>query len=334
MGLRKFQLFMLATAAMAIATSANAETIKIGVVKTASTAGVYIAMDKGYFAAEGLEVDLVNFDASEPIAVAVVSGALDFGVTGLTGGLYSLAGQGALRIIAGQHREAPGFHSQAYLASNRAYDAGLRTPKDIAGHSFAITQFGSTTHYALGLLADKYGFALKAMRLQPLTTITNMITATSGGQVDAMIATGTAALVPVRSGNAKLLGWVGDETPWQLGAVFTATTTADRKRDLVEHFLRAWRNATAAYHDAFTGDGETRRDGPTAPEMLAIIAKYTGQSPDQVHDVISYYDRQGALDVKDVLHQIAWYKAQNLLKGDIDGDALIDQRYVIAMPTK
>lgn len=311
---------------------ARAETIKLGIVKTASTAGVFIAIDKGYFAAEGLTPELVYFDASEPIAVAVVSGAIDFGVTGLTGGLYSLAGQGALRIIAGQHREAPGFHSQAYLASNRAYEAGLKAPEDIAGHSFAITQVGSTTHYALGLLAEKYSFDLKAMRLQPLTTISNMISATSGGQVDAMIATGTAALVPVRSGNAKLLGWVGDETPWQLGAVFTATATADGKRDMVERVIRAWRKSTQTYHDAFTGEGEVRRDGPTAPEILAIIAKYTGQLAEQVKETISYYDREGGLDVKDVLHQIAWYKSQNLLKGEINGDLLIDKRYAIASP--
>ena len=315
-------------------TPSCAETVKLGIVKTASTAGVFIAIEKGYFAAEGLDADLVYFDASEPIAVAVVSGAIDFGVTGLTGGMYSLAGQGALRIIAGQHREAPGFHSQAYLASNRAYEAGLKMPKDIAGHSFAITQIGSTTHYALGLLAEKYGFDLKAMRLQPLATISNMISATSGGQVDAMIATGTAALVPVRAGNAKLLGWVGDETPWQLGAVFTATKTADNRRDLVERLLRAWRKATETYHDAFTGAGETRQDGPAAPEILAIIAKYTGQAPAQVAETISYYDREGALDVKDVLHQIAWYKSQNLLKGEIDGEVLIDKRYAIASPER
>lgn len=312
----------------------HAETVKIGIVKTASTAGVFIAIEKGYFAAEGLTAELYYFDASEPIAVAVVSGAIDFGVTGLTGGMYSLAGQGALRIIAGQHREAPGFHSQAYLASNRAYEAGLKAPKDIAGHSFAITQIGSTTHYALGLLAEKYGFDLKAMRLQPLATISNMISATSGGQVDAMIATGTAALVPVRRGDAKLLGWVGDETPWQLGAVFTATNTANAKRDTVERFIRAWRQATEAYHDAFTGKGEVRQDGPAAAEILGIIAKYTGQSAEQVNETISYYDREGTLDVKDVLHQIAWYKSQKLLKGPIDGDALIDKRYAIASPAR
>jgi NitT/TauT family transport system substrate-binding protein len=313
---------------------AAAEAIKIGTVKTASTAAVYIAIEKGYFAAAGLEPDLVNFDASEPIAVAAVSRDVDFGVTGLTGGLYSLAGQGALRIIAGQHREAPGFHSQAYLASNRAYEAGLKSPKDIAGHSFAITQMGSTTHYALGLLADKYGFDLKAMRLVPLTSISNMISATSGGQTDAMIATGTAALVPVRRGDAKLLGWVGDETPWQLGAVFTATATADGRRDTVERFLRAWRQATRDYHDAFTAADETRKDGPTAPEILAIIAKYTGQPAPQVAETVAYYDREGRLDEKDVLHQIAWYQAQHLLKGPIDAEALIDKRYAVALPEK
>ena len=40
-------------------------------------------------------------------------------------------------------------------------------------------------------LASEGMLDLGAMRLQPLATISNMISATSGNQVDAMIATGT-----------------------------------------------------------------------------------------------------------------------------------------------
>ncbi len=73
--------------------AAAAETIKIGMQKPVG-GPLYIANDKGYYAAEGLTPDYVFFEAGEPIAVAVASGAVDFGVAGLTGGFYSLAGQG------------------------------------------------------------------------------------------------------------------------------------------------------------------------------------------------------------------------------------------------
>src|SRR5579863_8502958 len=135
------------------ANSAAAEAIKIGFVKSISAGPVFIAQEKGYFAAEGVPAELVFFDAAQPIAVATVAGAIDFGVTAPTGGFFSLAGQGSLRIIAGSTREVPGFHYFAYLASRHAYEAGLKSAQDLAGHSVAIAQIGSAQNYMLGLLA-------------------------------------------------------------------------------------------------------------------------------------------------------------------------------------
>jgi hypothetical protein len=33
-----------------------------------------------------------------------------------------------------------------------------------------------------------------------------------------------------------------------------------------------------------------------------------------------------------VRHQIAWYRAQGLIKGEVNADALIDKRYAVALP--
>ena len=41
------------------------------------------------------------------------------------------------------------------MVSNQAYEAGVRSPADFAGRSFAMTQVGSTFHYMIGLLAEK-----------------------------------------------------------------------------------------------------------------------------------------------------------------------------------
>lgn len=113
---------------VALGTAARAaEPIKIGVVKTLAVGPVFVAQERGYFAAEGLAATIVYIDAAEPIAVAAASGAIDFGVTGLSAGFYNLAAKGALRIIAAGNREMPGFKNAGYVASNRAYAAGLRT---------------------------------------------------------------------------------------------------------------------------------------------------------------------------------------------------------------
>jgi NitT/TauT family transport system substrate-binding protein len=310
---------------------AAAEALKLGTVKGALVGPFYIAQEKGYFASEGLDVEIVYFDAAQPISVATASGDIDFGAVGLTGGFYSLGGQGALRIIAGFFSEAPGFRLITYLASNRAYSAGLTSLKDLSGHSVAVTQIGSAIHYALGLAAEKYGVDLASVHIMPLQANANIASAIVGGQVDAALLNSFYAGPIVQRGDAKLLGVVGDETPWQMGAVFTATKTANERHDTVERFLKGYRRGAQDYFDAFTGANGKRMDGPTAPAVAALIAKEIGQPVEDVRSSITYVDPELRLDVKDILHQIAWYKAQGMVKGPIDGDELIDKRYVIPL---
>src|ERR1700684_4094317 len=120
-----------------IAGAADAEPIKVGVVRVAAFAPLYIAQERGYFAAEGVPAEIVTFDAAQPVAVAAVAGSTDFGVAALTAGFYNLAGSGALKIIGAAASEQPGFQNQAYLVSTRAPGAAdLQSIKDLPGHSF------------------------------------------------------------------------------------------------------------------------------------------------------------------------------------------------------
>lgn len=150
------------------ATPAKAEHIKIGILRTTSSGPIYIAIEKGFFAAENLDVEILFFDSPQPVAVATVSGDIDIGSTGLAAGFYSLANQGALKIIAAQGREAPGFHNLGFLVSNHAYEAGLKSVHDLAGKAVAVTQIGAPGHYALGVVGEKYGVALSSVRVLPL----------------------------------------------------------------------------------------------------------------------------------------------------------------------
>jgi NitT/TauT family transport system substrate-binding protein len=322
-----FALGGIATAAVA------ADTVKIGVTKLASNAQIAIARDRGYFTAEGLNPDLVFFDAQQPIAVALASGDLDFGNAAETAALYSLAGQGTLRIIGGGVSEAPTFHYLSLLVSNHAFDAGLKSAKDLPGHSFGLTQVGTGLQYSLGLIAEKYRFDLKSVQILPLQSNANIASAIAGGRADAAIFSSTGALPLIKRGDAKLLFWVADETGQvQANLLLTSPKMANEHHDTVERFLRAIRNGSRDYHDAFTGADGKRADGPTAPAVLDIIAKYLGQPVELVKEGLPYLDRDARLRAKDVQHQIAWYRSQGLMKGEANADALIDARYAVLLP--
>lgn len=322
---------LLAMMAMGTAHAENALKARIGVLRLSSSAPVFIAQDKGYFREAGLEVELKFFDAAQPIAVATTSGDVDFGVTAFTAGLYNLAGKGVLKVIGGMSREKAGYPLIGYFASNNAYAAGLKTPKDLAGKRVAVTQVGSSFHYSLGLLADKYGFKLSEVKIVPLQSLSNAAAALKGETVDAALLPISTARRLMDDGGAKFLGWVGDETPWQLGAVFASPKTLTNKA-LVTKLLGALAKADREYHDVILAsmkDGKAPINDKTKP-LLEIIAKYTNLPVEQVVGNCAYIDPDGKLDVKNVDNQIKWLQDQGFVDKGFDANTIIAKEYVKA----
>jgi NitT/TauT family transport system substrate-binding protein len=318
----------IAAAAAVVRPARAQEKLRVGVLRLASSGPVFIAEDRGYFRDQGLEVDLKFFDAAQPIAVATASGDVEFGVTAFTGGLFNLAGKGALRVIAGQSREAPGYPLVAYLAAKSAFQAGLKSPKDLVGHSIGITQVGSSFHYCVGLLARKYGLELAKMRLVPLQSLTNVASALKGGRVEAALLPATSAQPLLDAGDAEGLGWVGDETPWQLGAVFVGTAT-NAKRDLVARFLAGYRGGTRDFHDrllAARRDGRVLLDDRTQP-FLDIIAKYTHLPPEKVAAGLPYVEPNAVLELASVGDQLAWMQQEKFVDAGFGVRDVVDVSY-------
>src|SRR5947209_17734571 len=328
-GLRLALAGLLVLAASGIARADDVLKARIGVLRLSSSAPVFIAQDKGYFREAGLEIELKFFDAAQPIAVATTSGDVDFGITAFTAGLYNLAGKGTLKVIGGMSREKAGYPLIGYFASNNAYAAGLKTPRDLAGKRVAVTQTGSSFHYSLGLLADKYGFKLSDVKVIPLQSLSNAAAALKGETVDAALLPASTARKLMDDGGAKLLGWVGDETPWQLGAVLAAPRTLT-DRSLVTKFLGVLARADREYPDVIlsaVAAGKAPINDKTKP-LLEIIAKYTNLPVEQVVGNCAYIDPDGKLDVRNVGNQIAWLQEQGFVDKGFGADAIIASEYV------
>jgi NitT/TauT family transport system substrate-binding protein len=321
----------LVTFGAALAASAQ-EKVSIAALRFVSSAPIFIAMEKGYFKEQGLDVEFKFFDAAQPIAVAVAAGNADLGITGLTGGFYNLAGKGAMKIIASQSREEPGYDFVAYVASKKAYDAGFKDAGKFSGKTIGITQVGSTFHYMLGMLAEKRGFKLTEITLKPLQSIANVTAALKGEQVDGVLLPANNAYAIEKDGAGKIIGWVHQETPWQLGALFAGTRVIEERRPVIAKFVAAYVKACADYADAFLQrDAAGKRTfGPKADALIPIIQKYVEPKPsaEQVKASASYIDPKGRLLVKNIHEQVAWYQAQGMVSRDVDAAKILDLSFV------
>ena len=309
---------------------AQAKTIRLGVLRLASAGAVFIATEKGYFKDEGLAVELKFFDAAQPIAVAVTSGDIDLGVTAFTGGLFNLSGKGQMKIIAAQSREEPGYPLIAYLASKKAHEAGFRTLADFRGKSVGITQIGSSFHYSMALLAKKLGFPMSEVRLQPLQSLSNVSSALIGGSVEGALLPATVSQPLVDRGDAVRLGFVGDETPWQLGALFAATRFLASDRDAVARFVRAYRKGCRDYHDVLLKKGPDGKlqHGPDAEALLAMISRHVNQPVDVVAKSLAFVDRDGRLLLDSVADQLEFYQSNGMVDKGFGVKDIVDTSFV------
>jgi NitT/TauT family transport system substrate-binding protein len=307
-----------------------AQAVRIGVLRLPSSGPIFIAIERGYFRDEGLTPEITWFDAAAALPVAVVSGDLDVGITGLTAAAFNLAARGGIQVIASQMREEPGFRMNAFLATRRAYAGGFTSLQQAPGRRIGITTFGSTFHYSFGLIARKYGFPLSRITFVPLQTLQNLQAALAGGQIDGALIPAPQARPLEASGAVRILGWAGDEAPWQLGAVFTRPRTIKSQRPMIERFVRAYQKGARAYNQAFNARdaaGKVIR-GRDYDELMAIISRYTKLPPAQLQDAMPFIDADARIDVGSVYAQLRFWQEVKMVDQSAKPEPMLDLTFI------
>jgi len=319
-------------AALSLARGASAQDLtkaSIALLRLSSSGPIFIAQEKGWFREVGLDLTMKDFQAAAQVPLAVVSGDADLGVTAFTAGFFNLAAKGGLVVVAAQSAERPGYQLNVIAVTNAAWDAGVRSIEDLVGKRVAVTTVGSSVHYSMEVVARKHGVDTKALTIVPLQSIPNMVAAFKGGQVDAAVFPITTFRQVESEGSGKPIAYVGDEVPWQLGAVFTSPKTIAERRPVVEKFIAGYRRGAAAYHEAF-GKREDGKlvPGPNYDEMIGILSNALKQSPALVASGLPFIDPEGRLDVGDIYKQVAFWQSTGQVSGDANPKSFIDLSFV------
>jgi NitT/TauT family transport system substrate-binding protein len=309
-----------------VGATAEAKKVKVGILKLTSSAPVFVGVEKGFFREAGVEPELVYFQAAQPVAVAIASGDVEVGATGLTAGLYNIvAGGERLWIVADKGREWPGYPLTALVVQK---DGPIQSVKDLRGKKVGITQLGSTFHYMLGNLVEQEGLALADVEPAPLRTLGAMAEALQTRRVDAILIPQPLAGTAVEKGFGRILHWVGDKLPYQVAAIFySARFAQDRERALA--FMKGYVRASRYYFDAVLAgkDGKPTR-GPQYEEVVAIAARYTEATPEVIRVGFPYQDRDARLDVPDIGRQLGWYHKAGMVTRPLVPRDLVDASFL------
>lgn len=310
--------------------AAAQERVAVGTQRLVSSGALFIAATNGYFKAEGLDIQMTAYPTARNVVEALAGGAVDVAVADFTAKAFDLAGKGSIKAIAAQVREKRDHEGDQIVASNAGYARGLHKPSDIAGHSFAVTDLGTSAHYEIGQIARISGVDLDGVVIKPVQSVDAVSRAVAAGDVDGAILPGQYAKDLLTAGQGKLVGWVSALDEPQLGALFASAKMLESRRATVEKFLRAYRHGAADYAAALLRhDKYSKRVSDAKSQVAAAaIARYVYPGKKDgvalVESGAYYMDAQARLDATDIGRQVDWYKAQMLVDRDVTARNVVD----------
>jgi NitT/TauT family transport system substrate-binding protein len=306
-------------------------TVRVGVVSAVSDAAFFIADKKGYFRDEGLDVQLVSFDSGAKMVAPLGAGQLEVAAGSASAGLYNaIARDIRIKIVADKGSTPPGYGFQPLLVRKDLVESGrYKTLADLKGMKIAGSATGSASTSTLNEALKTVGLTSSDVERLYLS-FPQHIMALENKAVDAALTTEPSATEAVQRGVAVRV--MGDDEIYpdhQLSVVLYSGRFIEEQRDVALRFMTAYLRAVRDYRDALA-DGKLR--GPRAGEVIDILTEYTNVKDPEVYRAITPQgtDADGKLNRQSLERDLAFYRSEGLIEGNVSVDQAIDTSFAEA----
>lgn len=309
------------SAAPAASGGATAQ-VRVGYVPVLVYSPLFIAIEKGYFAAQGINAVATPFTGGADILAQNASGNLEVGLGGLGAAALNAFGRGLdLRIVSSQHTESPPLATPLVVAKARFDDGTYKNVAALKGKRVAINAKGTGTEYWLQAALAKNGLAMSDIQLIALA-FDQVAAALAGGALDAAML--GEPLVTLAEGQGLVVRLADDFLKDAQGTViYYNQPWGAANADLAARWLAAWLRGARDL-----GNGGYARD-----ENAAIIEKYT-KTPAAVVKAAKppVHDPNGALNLQDMAAQQTYFLSSGALTygSPLDLNTFVDPRYAAA----
>ena len=319
-------------AVMAFAETAAGQPVAVGATSSTSDAPIYIADRKGFFRDEGLAVKVGNFRSASDMVAPLGAGQLDAGAGSAGAALYNAVARGIrIRIVADKAASPPGYGATKILVRKDLIESGrYREPKDLKGFRFAMNAPGVSNTSTLNALLTSAGLSYSDVQTVDLPFPDHAV-ALKNKSVDASASVEPGPTIAVNNGDAVVIKSDDEILPnHQIAVLLFSEDFALKRRADAIRFMRAYLRAVRFYNGALK-DG--RLAGPNADEVIAILSEATPIKSRAIYAAITPtgMNPDGRVNAASLAHDLAFYRAQGLIKGVINLDDVLDGSFVDAV---
>src|SRR5713226_287196 len=293
-----------ASGAAALASSAAATASGQGAVmavpfadnQVVSTAPVCIALDRGYFNAEGLDVQLISLNAIPQVIQAVASSQVAFATANPDPALFNALNRGLdIRLLASLVTNKPGDKIAAFLVRKDVIDSGrYKSLTDIKGMKVAAQAIQG--QFYIDRMLEPTGLSIADLDIQNVA-LPDLITAFANKSIDAAWGTEPFNRTIEAKGLANAVAVTGDLYPGAVGVVLALSPGfAKSQPEASQRFVYAFLKGLRDYYHAFIAKDASAADKQA---VIQALIQHTPVKDPNLYSVIGLpsVDPNGALDL-------------------------------------
>jgi NitT/TauT family transport system substrate-binding protein len=255
-----------AAAAAAPKPSGPVQTVKIAHAPSLLFAPLYVAIEKGYLAEQGIEVSLETVTAGQDAMALTANNQLDATVAGFSVALFNAVDRGLdIRVVGSMGAQPKQGRPTAMMVRKDLLDGGqVKEMKDLKGRKVAVAGGnGSTGAYLLATKLRDGGLSLNDVEIVNLA-FPDQVQAFKQGAIDAAIPPAPFTEQIRNDGTADYFGGPFSPGASSVGIIYGPSLLKDRP-DVGKRLMAALVKASRSIQgDAIKSD-----------ENLAIFSKYT-----------------------------------------------------------
>jgi NitT/TauT family transport system substrate-binding protein len=300
--------------------------VHMGSVGSIGDGPIYIALDRGYFAELGLDVEDVRFDAATRMMAPLAAGQLDLVSAAITAGLFNAVARDIdVRMVADRGVLMPGFGPSGLAVRQDLWDSGaVRTLADLRERRVGVAGAvaGSAFVLWLGYALEGRGLTLADLEVEDIA-IPETNAALANRNLDAGMQIEPQLSLGVANGTFSVLQRADELYPDQQSAfVLYAADFARTQPEAGRRWMVAYLRGVRDYMDAFTRDRD--RD-----DVAAILARNTSVRDLAIFRrmVPNYIDPNGRLNVRNLIESQDWFVAHGYIPQKADVAALVDSQF-------
>ena len=300
--------------------------VRVGVMFSASDAGVFLALERGYFHEQALQVELENFTSAAQMLGPLGAGQIDAGGTAVTPGYLNAVARGVrVRIVADKGSTPPGWGYQGLLIRRALWDSGtVRGPAALRGRKVALPSLGSSAEVGIDRALRQGGIQARDADLTQLP-FGDMPAAFASGVLDAAIAI-EPFLTRIEADGSAIIWQREDEyyPNHQIGVLYYSDPFATQRTEVARRFMVAYLKGVRDYNDGFRKGDAARR-----AEAVAALIKHTSVKDPALYDrmAMSGLNPDGEVNVDSLREDYEYWLANGYQEERVTIDDLVDHSF-------